>query len=194
MDVVIIVAIVAVVLLAVGLAVFMVVRRRRHLQDRFGPEYDRTVERADSRRDAEEELRSREKRREELDIRPLREEEREDYRSRWDTLQGHFVDAPAVAVRECDELITEVMRARGYPTDDADQRMQDVSVDHPEVVDRYRSAHAVAHRQRDGEVTTEDLRAALLDYRELFDRLVTRGGPSPQGSTGAGATDEEVRP
>jgi ABC-type nickel/cobalt efflux system permease component RcnA len=203
MDVVVMVAIVALIVVLAALVVWRVTRRRRHLEQRFGPEYEHTVARSDSRRDAERELSSREQRREALEIRPLGERERSAYTTRWEALQAHFVDAPAVAVRESDELITEVMRARGYPVEDFDQRAADVSVDHPQVVEHYRSAHDVARRQRDGEVSTEDLRRALLDYRRLFDRLVPAGGDGDAAHAGAAeehthapeahTRDEEVR-
>jgi hypothetical protein len=163
-----------VVVLAIIVAVAVVSRRRRqHLQERFGPEYDRIVQDAESRRDAERELQERERHRDELEIRPLSSEERARYVERWEAMQGTFVDAPAVAVRDADLLLQEVMRTRGYPVEDFEERASTISVDHPEVVENYREAHAVAARQDFDDVSTEELRRALLHYRRLFEELTT---------------------
>ena len=147
-------------------------RKRRHLQERFGREYDRTVERSDSARKAERELLERERQRDDLDIRTLSTAERDRYRGLWENVQASFVDRPEGAVREADELVGEVMRARGYPVDDFDRRAELVSVDHPQVVEHYRHAHAVAERDVRGEVSTEDRRQALVHFRSLFEILL----------------------
>ena len=147
-------------------------RRTKTLQDRFGPEYDRVSEEADSRRDAEAELLERTKRREELEIRPLATDARERYLIRWEDVQARFVDDPDEAVESADELIQSVMRERGYPIDDFDQRAADLSVDHPEVVGHYRSAHAIATDGETGETRTEDLRRAMMHYRALFQEVL----------------------
>lgn len=147
-------------------------KKRQHLQEHFGREYDRTVETADSRRDAERQLLEREQRRDQLEIRPLTTSEAERYRTLWDQVQTSFVDRPEGAVREADELVGEVMRARGYPVDDFDQRADLVSVDHPQVVEHYRQAHAVAQRDVSGDVSTEDRRQAFVHFRSLFEILL----------------------
>jgi hypothetical protein len=144
-------------------------RRTTHLREGFGPEYDRTVEEAGSRRKAESDLSDREKRREELDIRPLSPGARDRYANRWSTVQERFVDDPRSALRDAHTLVVEVMQDRGYPTDDFEQRAADVSVDHPEVVENYRSAHAITERD---DADTEDQRQALVHYRALFDELL----------------------
>jgi hypothetical protein len=159
--------VVAVVLLAVWVAKQK--RRTSQLQEGFGPEYDRTVEAAGSRRRAESELTGREKRREELDIRPLAPGTRDRFADRWRTVQERFVDDPSSALNDAHVLVIEVMRERGYPTDDFEQRAADVSVDHPHVVENYRAAHAISKRD---DADTEEQRQGLVHYRALFDELL----------------------
>ena len=107
-------------------------RRSKGLQERFGSEYDRVAADAPTKRAAESELREREERREQFDIRPLEPEERKAYRAQWQTIQARFVDDPAGSLAAADSLIQTVMRERGYPVDDFDTRAGDLSVDHPE--------------------------------------------------------------
>lgn len=152
-------------------------RRTERLQETFGPEYQRTVGEADDRRRAESELEERRERRERLEIRPLTTEERDRYRLAWRDVQAAFVDRPENSVREADRLITDVMRERGYPMEDFERRAGDVSVDHPQVVDDYRAAHAISARTEDGETSTEDLRQAMVHYRSLFDALLVGEEP-----------------
>jgi hypothetical protein len=173
MDTGLLVAILVVVILLALLAFFAGRQRRsRKLQDKFGPEYDRTVEQAGDRRAAEADLLERADRRAELNIVPLEPEARDRYIEAWRSTQAQFVDEPAQATREADRLITSVMRDRGYPVDDFEQRAADVSVDHPQVVDDYRAAHAIAARNDRSEASTEDLRQALVHYRSLFEELL----------------------
>jgi hypothetical protein len=169
------------VLIAVGAAVVLIAalawgavaaRRRRGLQERFGTEYDRTVADAPSRREAEAELSEREKRRQELEIRPLAPEARDSYASRWHNTQARFVDEPEEAIGKADRLIQEVMRERGYPVDDFEQRAADLSVDHPEVISNYRAAHGISIASERGKASTEDLRTAMVHYRALFAELL----------------------
>ncbi|HSC91812.1 MAG TPA: hypothetical protein VLB86_09190 [Gaiellaceae bacterium] len=150
-------------------------RRRRELQEGFGPEYDRTVAEAPSRREAESELRERVARHEEFDIRPLSTEARDRYARSWESAQARFVDDPEAAIGEADELIQAVMRERGYPVDDFDQRSADLSVDYPHVVEHYREGHAIARRTIRGEGDTESLRQAMVHYRALFSELLETG-------------------
>jgi hypothetical protein len=170
----IVIAIVAVVVVLVLVAIAAAAaRRRRHqLQDRFGTEYDRTLEHADKRRDAERDLRERIDLRDKLDIRPLSPAARDRYAEQWQHTQTRFVDQPSVVVIEADSLVTNVMRERGYPVDDWEQREALVSVDHPQIVDDYRVAHDVAGRSRANNASTDDLRKAFLRYRSLFDALL----------------------
>ena len=148
-------------------------RRRRHLQERFGSEYDRTLEGADHRRDAERQLRDREARHDELDLRPLSEASRQRYTQQWSDMQSGFVDRPQVAVSDADRLITDLMRERGYPVDDFETRSDLVSVDHPDVVENYRTAHGIAQRTVEGRTSTEDLRQAVISYRALFEEMLS---------------------
>jgi hypothetical protein len=168
---------VAAAVLVVVVVVVLGVRvgRSKRLRDAFGPEYDRTVDETGSRSQAEAELRGRQKRREELDLRPLSPDERNDYLEHWRSAQERFVDDPKSATMEADQLVLAVMRARGYPIEDFDRRAADISVDYPELVGNYRTAHEIAVRQSMGEATTEDLRRAMRHYRGIFDELLETG-------------------
>jgi hypothetical protein len=168
----VLIVVAAVIVLAVVVWRAMTRRRSRQLQDRFGPEYNRTVDSSDSKRDAEAELRAREERREQLDIRPLPAAARDRYIDEWQRVQALFVDDPQGAVHDGDMLIQSVMRDRGYPVDDFEQRSADVSVDHPRVVENYRQGHQLANASARGDGTTEDLRQAMRHYRALFEELV----------------------
>jgi hypothetical protein len=150
-------------------------RRTRSLQDRFGPEYDRELEKAGGRRDAERELTEREKRHDELELRPLSEDARQRYVDEWQETQARFVDDPTGAVSEADDLVQRVMRDRGYPVDDFEQRAADISVEHPELVERYRTANGIARASERGEASTEDLRHSVRHYRALFVELLEVG-------------------
>jgi FtsZ-interacting cell division protein ZipA len=163
---------IAVIIVLVALWSATRARRTRSLRDRFGREYDRTVEQAGDRREAEQELREREKRHEELDLRPLDPEVRDRYLEEWEATQGRFVDDPTGAVKEADTLVQRVMRERGYPVDDFDQRAADISVEHPELVEKYRTAHGIAQSSERGEASTEDLRHSVRHYRALFVELL----------------------
>jgi FtsZ-interacting cell division protein ZipA len=152
-------------------------RRTQALQDRFGPEYDRTVEHSGDRREAERELREREKRHAELELRPLAPEARDRYVQEWQETQGRFVDDPKGAVKDADRLVQHVMKERGYPVDDFEQRAADISVEHPELVEKYRTAYGIARASERGEASTEDLRHSVRHYRALFVELLdVRGG------------------
>jgi len=148
-------------------------RRSRSLRSRFGAEYERATADA-GRRAGESELAGRVRRRQELDIRPLPLASAERYVREWRDVQARFVDSPAGAIQEADLLITAVMRERGYPMDDFDQRAADISVDYPEVVEDYRRAHAVARSNERSMAETEQLRRGLVYYRSLFERLLDR--------------------
>ena len=166
----------AAVVLVIVVAVVLYVRKRRNttaeLRDRFGPEYDRAVKQHGSERKAEAKLADRETRVDLLKIRDLDLAERERYLAQWQAVQSRFVDYPKGAVTEADELVSSLMQTRGYPVADFDQRAADISVDHPRVVENYRSAHTIALRLGKGEASTEELRTAMIHYRSLFDELV----------------------
>jgi hypothetical protein len=161
----------------VGALIWLAIRQRRtsRLRGRFGPEYER-LESLRGRREAESELAERERRREELEIRPLSDAARQHYVERWQVIQARFVDAPQSAVRDADQLISQVMHERGYPVEDFEQRAADVSVDHSEVVEDYRRANRLVISS---EATTEDLRQAMQHYRALFAELVEETADEP---------------
>lgn len=170
------------ILLAVVVAVAIIVaivtlssssrRRTERLKEHYGAEYDRTLSETGDEKAANKLLAERERRRAELDIRPLSAEALHAYVTRWRAVQTAFVDHPASAVAEADILVTEVMRERGYPVDDFERRAADISVDHPTVVDHYRAAHDVHVAQHHGDVGTEQRRRAFVHYRALFEKLL----------------------
>lgn len=163
----------AVVIVVLGAIVVFVQRRRTEkLRSRFGPEYERSVAESGDRRRAEEQLEKRAERVEKYHLRPLTAEDRSRFTEQWDRVQAHFVDAPAGAVAEADQLLGDIMATCGYPMGDFEQRAADISVDHPVVVQNYRAAHDIAIRQAKGQATTEDLRRAMIHYRALFEDIV----------------------
>jgi hypothetical protein len=167
------IAILVILVIVVVAAVLWGQRRRTgRLQQQFGPEYQRTVARTGDQRAAEADLAARQERRRELDIVALEPAARDRYVESWRTTQGRFVDDPAAATREADTLVAQVMRDRGYPVDDFDQRAADVSVDHPQVAENYRAAHAVFQANEQGLASTDDLRQAFVHYRSLFAQLL----------------------
>ncbi len=167
--------IVAVIVVAIGAIAFVILQRRRteKLRQHFGPEYDRAVAEGGNKRIAESRLEERTERVKKFHIHPLTAEDRARFTEQWDRVQGHFVDAPAGAVAEADQLIGDLMATCGYPMSDFEQRAADISVEHPIVTQNYRSAHEIALRQAKGQASTEDLRRAMIHYRALFDELVS---------------------
>ncbi|WP_432072420.1 hypothetical protein [Streptomyces wuyuanensis] len=178
---------IVVVLLLIAVGVWLVTRRRR-LQERFGPEYDRTVESGDSRRAAERELRSREQRHRDLEIRELPAEAKDRYSAEWNGVQERFVDEPSRCVDDADRLVTRLMNDRGYPTEGYEQQLRDLSVEHGSTLEHYRAAHDVGMRNREGRATTEELRGAMVHYRALFQELLgdPHTSPGPTGDTRRG--------
>jgi hypothetical protein len=168
----IVIAVVAVIVVLAIAWSAMRAKRSRALQGEFGNEYDRTVDQAGGRRAAERELRERQKQHDELDIRPLSPESRERYVRRWQSTQSRFVDDPKGAVAEADRLVQDVMQERGYPTKDFDRRVADISVDHPDLVEKYRTADGVARASERGEASTEEMRHSVRHYRALFSELL----------------------
>ena len=162
-------------LVAIGGAIWLVTDRKRRtesLRARYGPEYSRTVSEVGSQRAAEDELLKRQERVEALEIRPLLADQRELFTQQWRSVQAMFVDDPVSAVTRADALVEEVMKTRGYPIADFDQRAADLSVHHSRVVQNYRAAREIAERRRRNAATTEDLRKAVVYYRELFEDLL----------------------
>jgi hypothetical protein len=170
----IVIAAMVVVAAVVLLAAVVVGRRRRtvRLKQRFGPEYERTVSVAGGPKAAEQELAERERTRDELDIVALPLTVRQQYATRWRSVQSAFVDDPTGALGDADRLVTEVMRVRGYPVGDFDRRAADISVDHPTVVENYRAAHAIHQAQLHCDIGTEAQRQAVVYYRALLEVLL----------------------
>jgi len=169
-----VVAGVVVILIVVGVAIWLEYRKKQslRLQQRFGAEYGRTVQKLGSRTKAELDLRARESRVARFAIVPLDAADAQRFTEAWERLQRRFVDSPKGAVAEADELVRELMSRRGYPMGDFERRAADISVDHPKVVENYRLAQAIAMRDKHGKVDTEELRKAVVHYRALFDELL----------------------
>jgi hypothetical protein len=167
-----------VVVIAVGVILYLQRRRSDALKQKFGPEYQRTAEKLGDQRKAEAELAAREKRVRSLDIRLLTPEEHRRFTDAWKKAQARFVDEPSQAAAEADVLVKELMKTRGYPVGDFEQRAADISVDHPKVVSNYRAAREVAMRNSAGKATTEDIRQAMVHYRSLFEELLDTAQPA----------------
>jgi hypothetical protein len=180
---------IVVAVIVVGAVVFgvMAMFRRRRLQERFGPEYDRLVSERDSRREAEAELTERERRVQGLDIQPLTDVARASYAGQWTSIQEQFVDAPANAVSGAQFLVADVMTERGYPAEqhDQDQVLADLSVEHSGTIDRYRAAEEISGKAAAGTASTEDLRQAMVHYHALFADLL--GEPADSVPVGQGS-------
>jgi len=176
--------IVVLAVIAVLIIVWAAMKKRRsaNLRERFGPEYDRVLEKEGDQRKAEGVLAFREKRREKFTLRPLTAADRSSFTIRWNEVQARFVDDPRGAVTVADSLVTDVMQARGYPIGEFEQRAADISVDHPIVVENYRAAHDIAVRHSSGRASTEDLRQAMVHYRALFQELLDERQPQRKGA------------
>lgn len=173
------VVIAAVVIIILGIVFLLVARHRARattaaLRSRFGEEYDRVVDEY-GHRDGEKELRARLKRREELELRDLGADERDRYSKAWESAQSTFVENPSTGLRDADLLVQQVMRDRGYPSERFEEREKLVSVDYPDLVEHFRSAHGVAVADEQGDQPLEDRRQAMVDHRYLFDALLQGG-------------------
>ena len=190
--------VIIVVLVAIVVAAVMAARRRRTmaLRQRFGTEYDRTLDARDGQRAAEADLRDRERERGRLDIKPLSEASRARYAGEWRAAQQSFVDQPEEATAAAYDLVNRVMAERGYPMRDFDARADLVSVDHPDVVENYRVAHGIHERAQHQQASTEDLREAMIRYRSLFEELLGADGDAavPAGTGPAGARHSDAEP
>jgi hypothetical protein len=174
-DSTIFIIVVVLVLVVIGALLGLVFSRRKRterLHDKFGPEYDHTVETMGSTKKAQTELEERQKHVKALEIRPLSISEREHYLADWSAVQSKFVDEPGQAIEAADRLIKEVMQVRDYPVSDFDQRAADISVIYPELVSNYRAAREIAIKNEQGQADTEELRQAMIYYRSLFNELL----------------------
>jgi hypothetical protein len=168
---------VAVVFLIIGVLVAMAltrVQRTKQLKERFGPEYDRAMNEKGNKRQAEDELAARLAHVNALQIRPLAAEEVNRYALDWQATQTEFVDEPLNALQKADHLIREVMKAKGYPVEDFEQRAADISVDYPELVTDYRGLHLIAVKEKEDDVSTEEMRQAMVHGRALFENLISK--------------------
>ncbi|HET7016406.1 MAG TPA: hypothetical protein VFI65_20965 [Streptosporangiaceae bacterium] len=179
---ILIVVIVALLAVIAGLGIAMSSRRKK-LQQRFGPEYDRLVEQSQSRRMAEAELTERERRVKKLELRELSESARQRYLAQWAGVQEQFVDDPAIAVADGQRLVEAVMRDRGYPAAEFHQTLADLSVEHAQQLDHLRQAHEIGQKAAAGQASTEELRVAMLHYRELFSELLAVPNSLSSGTT-----------
>src|SRR5215475_5977674 len=182
-----------IVLIAVGIWLFQRDRRTKQLRSRFGPEYNRVARAEGDAAHAEKILAERQARVKKLDIKPLTDEQRNEFADEWEHTQAQFVDDPTAAVARADGLVQEVMKVRGYPVVDFDQRVADISVDHPAVAQNYRIAHDIAERQDREDVGMEKLREAMLHYRALFADLLHDGGLQPVRQVRPDEREREVR-
>lgn len=193
-DTVLIVIIIIAALVVAGITwLFLNRRRTARLREDFGTEYEHVViERGDAKT-AEKELRARKERVEDYDLRDLTDRDRAAFAERWQQVQSGFVDAPAAAVADAQKLCDEVMRARGFPVGDIERQVEDVSVESPGVVSHYRMARGIAEASERGEASTEDLRAAMKHYRELFDSLLRAGDGNARGNVTRNLREEARR-
>lgn len=157
-------------------------KQRQELARRFGPEYDRLLREHGSAAAVDRELEARQKRVRKLSIKELSDAERRSFDEAWRQTQERFVDTPLIAVRSAHELVQQVMRARGYPVEDFEQRIADLSVDHPAVVEHYRAAHTLHETNQQGQGDTEQLRLAMVHYRALFADLLGAAHDRDPGS------------
>ena len=172
---------------------FVLVSRRPNLEEQFGPEYERALDRADSEREGKRDLRDRLKQHRKLELRPLSPDAARGYAERWFVIQSGFVDEPAATCRKAGDLLDEVLRERGYPVDeDFDTQADLVSVDHPDLVSDYRTAHEATTRGVDGGSGTEDLRIAFVAYRNLFSELLDEQADGDHEDDDIDLTDDDA--
>jgi hypothetical protein len=187
----ILIAIVA--LLLLGAAAFYAASRgqlhTRSLRNRFGREYDRTVEATGDQGAAERELDARQDRRKQFEIHDLEPEAQARYAEQWLEVQARFVDAPAEALHDADGMVTEIMTRRGYPMEDFEQMAADVSVDHSREVEEYRAAHAISETSTKEQASTEDMRLGIQHYRSLFESLLGQEVSTPTNGATTAATE-----
>ncbi|MDT5040073.1 MAG: hypothetical protein QOE51_1058 [Actinoplanes sp.] len=201
MSPIVVIILIVVALVIVAAIVFGIqASRRRQLQETFGPEYDRVVADTGSRSDGEKELREREKRHAEFELKALSTESKATYANAWEEVQIDFVDHPEQAVATADDLVTRLIDERGYPTAGYDDQLANLSVDHARTLGHYRDAHAISQRSQKGEASTEDLRQSLVHYRALFadllgaDPLTTSPNSTAASLTGSATTEPADAP
>jgi hypothetical protein len=186
---VITVLVVLVVLAAAAVIIFMA--RRTALRRRFGPEYDRAVADNDGRLSAERDLRARERRHAQLELRPLNDAARQQFTQQWQAVQARFITDPAGAVVAGDDLVTRLIAQRGYPTTGYEEQLSYLSVEHARTLGNYRDAHEIYLRGQRGEASTEQLRQALVHYRAIFADLLDE---APSSIVDRAGSPDQARP
>lgn len=158
---------IAVAVVIVGLIVWAAVQssrrkaERERLRDRYGAEYDRTLAMHRSTRSAVADLKEREEQHAQLELHDLNDADRDLIRRHMATLQYRFVDDPGDVMLQTERVVTEVLRAKGYPVaDDRDRGLRLFSVDHPEQAGAIRT---VLEGNYGGDVG--HMRSAFLDAR-----------------------------
>ena len=179
LAIIVFVALAVIVAVAAMVWLYSAKKRTTRLRSDFGPEYKRVARAEGDAARGEKILKERQERVRKLDINPLTEQQRNQFADAWEAAQAEFVDDPTAAVAHADVLVQEVMTTRGYPVVDFEQRVADVSVDHPAVVQNYRLAHDIAIQHEHNDVGIEKLREAMLHYRALFADLLHDGGLQP---------------
>lgn len=169
---IVVVVVIAIVLIAAAILLILQNRSKR-LRAQFGPQYDRTIAETGNRFKAEAQLKKIENRVKGYDLRALDAADRDRFQQLWRTIQTKFVDDPALAFLEADQILGTVMLARGYPPSDFEHRVAEISVDHSSVAENYRAGHEIAVRHSERKATTEDLRKGMVHYRALFDELMS---------------------
>jgi hypothetical protein len=186
----IIAIVVAIIIAAVAVMAIRTVSTSRALKDRYGDEYDRAITEHGGRSAAEAELKRRVRAHDDLTLTELSADRVEHFREAWTGLQAQFIDDPTAVVRAADGLVTELVTERGYPDVDFDERVTHLSVDHARVLGAYRDAHTIAERSNAGWASTEDLRRAVVSYRDVIADVL---GETSLGGTGLdGATFEST--
>ncbi len=168
--------IIAVIVVVAAIVVASGELRRARMRRQFGPEYDRLARELGSRKKADAELTARQRRVEALNIHELSPQQQSSYSGDWTAVQERFVDTPAEAVSAARTLIWDVMRDRGYPADDRNASLEALSFYHPRSLDGYRQVQDL----RTETATTEELRAAMIRYRALFEDLTGLGNGQGQ--------------
>jgi hypothetical protein len=167
---IVLIIVLVLVVIVIGGALYV---RQTSQKRQFGPEYDRLAGEIGPQR-ARAEFAKRQKRVDGLDLKPLSPEQRAAYEASWEAAQEQFIDGPRQATQTAAELVTAVAAEVGYPIDDQEQLLADLSVRHGRYLEGYRTARRTSDQAAEG--ATEDFRQALLDYRALFNDLL--GAPT----------------
>jgi len=171
-------AVIAILIVVIAVLVLLYVRKGKgkdtpeSLRKEFGPGFDRPLREPALEQRVEAQFEHRENQFENINIRDFAPTEHQPFSKRWEAVQACFIESPKAAVTAADELVSSLMRVRGYPSSDFEQRAANVPVDYPRVIESYRAAHEIALRAGRDEATTEELRTAMMHFRSLFGELV----------------------